>query len=171
MIKAIDNAKSNGDSVGGIFQVIATGLPYGLGSPMQWDSKLQAKISGMMMSVNAFAGIEIGSGFNKAEKLGSQVHDEIGWGDEKYIRYSNNARYSTSGSTGDTIFTPNQIEGTYSTGTLIQSANTVSSAKTKVGGTILYKDSSGTAGRLLPDRSCMTKPVFGQSGPSNALKY
>ncbi len=71
MIKAIDNAKSNGDSVGGIFQVIATGLPYGLGSPMQWDSKLQAKISGMMMSVNAFAGIEIGSGFNKAEKLGS----------------------------------------------------------------------------------------------------
>ena len=91
MIKAIDNAKSNGDSVGGIFQVIATGLPYGLGSPMQWDSKLQAKISGMMMSVNAFAGIEIGSGFNKAEKLGSEVHDEIGWGDEKYIRYSNNA--------------------------------------------------------------------------------
>ena len=91
MIKAIDNAKSNGDSVGGIFQVIATGLPYGLGSPMQWDSKLQAKISGMMMSVNAFAGIEIGSGFNKAEKLGSEVHDEIGWDDEKYIRYSNNA--------------------------------------------------------------------------------
>ena len=91
MIKAIDNAKSNGDSVGGIFQVIATGLPYGLGSPMQWDSKLQAKISGMMMSVNAFAGIEIGSGFNKSEKLGSQVHDEIGWDDEKYIRYSNNA--------------------------------------------------------------------------------
>jgi len=43
------------------------------------------------MSVNAFAGIEIGSGFNKAEKLGSEVHDEIGWGDEKYIRYSNNA--------------------------------------------------------------------------------
>ena len=91
MIKAIDNAKSNGDSVGGIFQVIATGLPYGLGSPMQWDSKLQARISGMMMSVNAFAGIEIGSGFNKAEKLGSEVHDEIGWDDEKYIRYSNNA--------------------------------------------------------------------------------
>ena len=91
MIKAIDNAKSNGDSVGGIFQVIATGLPYGLGSPMQWDSKLQAKISGMMMSVNAFAGIEIGSGFNRAEKLGSEVHDEIGWDDEKYIRYSNNA--------------------------------------------------------------------------------
>ena len=97
MIKAIDNAKSNGDSVGGIFQVIATGLPYGLGSPMQWDSKLQAKISGMMMSVNAFAGIEIGSGFNKAEKLGSEVHDEIGWDDEKYIRYSNNAGGIESG--------------------------------------------------------------------------
>ena len=91
MMDNIDNAKKNGDSVGGIFEVIATGVPYGLGSPMQWDSKLQAKISGMMMSVNAFAGIEIGAGFNKAEKLGSQVHDEIGWDGKKYIRYSNNA--------------------------------------------------------------------------------
>ena len=58
---------------------------------MQWDSKLQARISAMMMSVNAFSGIEIGSGFNKAKKLGSKVHDEIGWDGKKYIRYSNNA--------------------------------------------------------------------------------
>ena len=91
MMETIDNAKKNGDSVGGIFEVIATGVPYGLGSPMQWDSKLQARISAMMMSVNAFSGIEIGSGFNKAEKLGSEVHDEIGWDGKKYIRYSNNA--------------------------------------------------------------------------------
>jgi|6_EtaG_2_1085325.scaffolds.fasta_scaffold33526_1 hypothetical protein len=61
------------------------------------------------------------------------------------FRYSNNARYSTSGSDGDTIFTPNSGTATSATGTLIQSANTVGSAKTKVGGTMLYKDNSGTA--------------------------
>ena len=91
MIKTIDEAKAAGDSVGGIFNVIATGLPYGLGSPMQWDRKLQARISTMMMSVNAFKGIEIGSGVDGSEKLGSEVHDEIGWDGEKYTRYSNNA--------------------------------------------------------------------------------
>ena len=91
MIKIIDDAKSAGDSVGGIFEVIATGLPYGLGSPMQWDRKLQAKITSMMMSVNAFKGIDIGGGMNESEKWGSEVHDEIGWGKNKYIRYSNNA--------------------------------------------------------------------------------
>ncbi len=91
MIKIIDDAKSAGDSVGGIFEVIATGLPYGLGSPMQWDRKLQAKITSMMMSVNAFKGIDIGGGMNESEKWGSEVHDEIGWEKNKYIRYSNNA--------------------------------------------------------------------------------
>tara|TARA_X000001036_G_scaffold437730_1_gene483775 strand:- start:4118 stop:5278 length:1161 start_codon:yes stop_codon:yes gene_type:complete len=91
MIKIIDDAKSAGDSVGGIFEVIATGLPYGLGSPMQWDRKLQAKITSMMMSVNAFKGIDIGGGMNESEKWGSEVHDEIGWKNNKYIRYSNNA--------------------------------------------------------------------------------
>ena len=91
MIKIIDDAKSTGDSVGGIFEVIATGLPYGLGSPMQWDRKLQAKITSMMMSVNAFKGIDIGGGMNESEKWGSEVHDEIGWEKNKYIRYSNNA--------------------------------------------------------------------------------
>ena len=91
MIKIIDDAKSAGDSVGGIFEVVATGLPYGLGSPMQWDRKLQAKITSMMMSVNAFKGIDIGGGMNKSEKWGSEVHDEIGWKKNKYIRYSNNA--------------------------------------------------------------------------------
>ena len=91
MIKIIDEAKSVGDSVGGIFEVIATGLPYGLGSPMQWDRKLQAKITAMMMSVNAFKGIDIGGGMDKSEKWGSEVHDEIGWENDKYVRFSNNA--------------------------------------------------------------------------------
>jgi len=91
MISIIDKAKKSGDSVGGIFEVFATGLPYGLGSPMQWDRKLQAKISSMIMSVNAFKSIDIGSGINMASKFGSQVHDEIGYDGKSFTRYTNNA--------------------------------------------------------------------------------
>ena len=91
MLKIIDNAKASGDSVGGIFEVIANGLPYGLGAYTQWDRKLHARISAMLMSVNAFKGIEIGEGFGGAERFGSKVHDEIGHDGEKFIRYSNNA--------------------------------------------------------------------------------
>ena len=91
MVAVIDKAKKDGDSVGGIFEIIATGLPYGLGSYTQWDQKLQARISESIMSINAFKGIEIGFGFAEAGELGSKVHDEIGWDGKKYIRYSNNA--------------------------------------------------------------------------------
>ena len=91
MVKTIDNAKESGDSVGGIFEVIANGLPYGLGAYTQWDRKLHARISAMLMSVNAFKGIEIGEGFGGAERFGSEFHDEIGHDGEKFIRYSNNA--------------------------------------------------------------------------------
>lgn len=91
MVQIIDDAKKSGDSVGGIFEVIATGLPYGLGAHTQWDQKLHARISAIMMSVNAFKGIEVGDGFDGAEKFGSEVHDEIGHDGENFTRYSNNA--------------------------------------------------------------------------------
>ena len=91
MINIIDQAKKDGDSVGGIFEIIATGLPYGLGNYTQWNRKLQVKIAESIMSINAFKGIEIGLGFAQASEFGSQVHDEIGWNGEKYIRYTNNA--------------------------------------------------------------------------------
>ena len=91
MVKTINNAKTSGDAVGGIFEVIANGIPYGLGAHTQWDRKLHTRISAMLMSVNAFKGIEIGAGFGEAEKLGSEVHDEIGHDGEKFIRYTNNA--------------------------------------------------------------------------------
>ncbi len=91
MIASIDNAKKEGDSVGGIFEIIATGLPYGLGSYTQWDKKLHARIAESIMSINAFKGIEIGSGFEQAHKFGSQVHDEIGYNGKQFTRFSNNA--------------------------------------------------------------------------------
>ena len=91
MVNAIALAMKSGDSVGGIFEVVATGLPYGLGSYTQWDRKLHARIAESIMSINAFKGIEIGMGFDEANKYGSEVHDEIGWDGGKYISYSNNA--------------------------------------------------------------------------------
>ena len=91
MMDRIDDAKKTGDSVGGVFEVFATGIPNGLGSYSQWFDRLQSKISESIMSINAIKGIEFGNGFDNSTKKGSQVHDEIGWNGERYIRYSNNA--------------------------------------------------------------------------------
>jgi len=73
MIEVIDQAKSNGDSVGGSFEVIAKGMPYGLGSYINADGKLQARISQAMMSVNAFKGVEVGAGFASSAAFGSEL--------------------------------------------------------------------------------------------------
>ncbi len=91
MIETINKAKKDGDSVGGVFEVIATGLPYGLGCYTQWDRKLQARITESIMSINAFKGIEIGTGFEQAHSLGSQVHDEIDYDGKQFTRMTNNA--------------------------------------------------------------------------------
>jgi len=77
MMKAIDEARAAGDSVGGTFEVIAAGIPYGLGSHTQWDLKLKARLSEAVVSINAIEGVEIGLGFAGAERLGSAFQDEI----------------------------------------------------------------------------------------------
>jgi len=91
MKKRIDEAKNQGDSVGGKFEVFATGVPVGLGSYSQWFDRLQSKISESIMSINAIKGIEFSSAFENIFEFGSNVHDEIGWDGENYIRHSNNA--------------------------------------------------------------------------------
>mgnify|MGYP001396421299 FL=1 len=77
MMEEIDNAKEAGDSLGGVVEVIATGLPIGLGSHIQWDTKLSTKIMAAIGSVNAVKGVEIGEGFDLADLRGSKVHDVI----------------------------------------------------------------------------------------------
>lgn len=77
MIKKIDRAKENGDSLGGIFEVVVSGLPVGLGSHVHYDRKVDARLAGAMMSIQAIKGVEIGLGFEEARKQGSEVHDEI----------------------------------------------------------------------------------------------
>ena len=91
MMDVIDEARTNGDSVGGSFEVIAKGLPYGLGTYINADGKLQARISQAMMSVNAFKGVELGEGFASSAVFGSELHDEILYEDSKITRASNNA--------------------------------------------------------------------------------
>ncbi|KAB2454876.1 chorismate synthase [Bacillus sp. CH126_4D] len=92
MIKAIDDAKANGDSIGGIVEVIVEGMPIGVGSYVHYDRKLDAKLAAAIMSINAFKGVEIGIGFEAAHRPGSEVHDEILWNEENgYTRRTNNA--------------------------------------------------------------------------------
>ncbi|MDF2788958.1 MAG: chorismate synthase [Neobacillus sp.] len=90
MMNAIDNAKKNGDSIGGVVEVIAAGMPAGVGSYVQYDRKLDAKLAAAIVSINAFKGVEFGIGFEAARKPGSEVHDEIIWDQENgYTRKTN----------------------------------------------------------------------------------
>lgn len=89
IIRYIDKAKKDGESIGGIFEVIAINVPPGLGSYIQWDKRIDGDIAKAMMSIQAIKGVEIGLGFESAKKLGSEVMDEIGY-DNGYFRYSNN---------------------------------------------------------------------------------
>jgi len=77
MVRAIEAAKQAGDTLGGVAEVIARGLPLGLGSHVSWDRKLDGRIAQAMMSIPAVKGVEIGLGFEAARRPGSQVHDEI----------------------------------------------------------------------------------------------
>lgn len=77
MIGLIDDCKRDGDTVGGIFEVIVTGVPVGLGNVMNWDEKLDGMLGRLFMSMQAIKGMEIGGGFGAAAKRGSQVHDAI----------------------------------------------------------------------------------------------
>jgi len=87
----IDEAKVAGDTLGGIFEVIVQGTPVGLGSHIQWDRRLDARLSGAMMSIQAIKGVEIGAGFECAVLPGSKIHDEIYLEDGKIQRKTNRA--------------------------------------------------------------------------------
>ncbi|WP_163969855.1 chorismate synthase [Oceanobacillus halotolerans] len=90
MMNAIDEAKKDGDSIGGIVEVFVEGMPPGVGSYVHYDRKLDARIAGSVVSINAFKGVEFGLGFEAARKNGSEVHDEIAWTkDRGYYRKTN----------------------------------------------------------------------------------
>jgi chorismate synthase len=79
MREAIHAASHDGDTLGGVFEVVATGLPPGLGSHVQWDRKLDGRLAQALMSIQAIKGVEIGLGFEAARRRGSEVHDPIAY--------------------------------------------------------------------------------------------
>jgi chorismate synthase len=101
MIARIDEARSAGDTVGGVFEVVVHGVPIGLGSYVHWDRRLDAALAAAVMSINIVKGVEIGLGFEQTRRFGSQVHDVIeGRGPAgQWIHRSNNAGGLTGGVT------------------------------------------------------------------------
>ncbi|ALS22670.1 chorismate synthase [Paenibacillus naphthalenovorans] len=92
MIAAIDAAKEDGDTLGGIVECIIEGVPVGLGSHVQWDRKLDGRIAQAVLSIQAFKGVEFGIGFEAAKRRGSLVHDEIMYSEARgFCRASNRA--------------------------------------------------------------------------------
>lgn len=89
-IKMIDEAKKQGDSLGGLFEVVCAPVPIGLGTHVQWDRKLDARLARAVMSIQAIKGVEIGLGRGVAELPGSQVHDEIFYHPERGFYHETN---------------------------------------------------------------------------------
>ncbi len=92
MINYINECKSRGETCGGVFEVVATGVPIGLGSYSQWDRRLSTKLAMALMSIPSIKGVEIGGGFEISTLPGSQVHDVVQWSDEhSWQHLTNNA--------------------------------------------------------------------------------
>ncbi|MBI2963858.1 MAG: chorismate synthase [Deltaproteobacteria bacterium] len=101
IVAAIDQSKKRGDTLGGVVEVVATGLPPGLGSHVHYDRKIDGRLAGALLSLQSAKGVEIGLGFCMARLAGSQVHDEIFF-DERaraFVRRTNNAGGTEGGMT------------------------------------------------------------------------
>jgi len=101
IIAEIDECKKTGDTLGGIVEVVAAGLPVGLGSHVQWDRKLDGRIGHALMSLQAVKGVEFGMGFGASRVRGSELHDEIGYdaAASRFTRHSNNSGGTEGGMT------------------------------------------------------------------------
>ena len=91
MMEAIEKAGADGDSLGGVFEIIAHGVPVGLGSYAQWDRRLDSLMAQALMSIPAIKGVEVGDGFRVARLRGSEAHDEIYFSDGQFVRDTDRA--------------------------------------------------------------------------------
>jgi chorismate synthase len=104
MVEEVDAARKDGDTLGGIVEVLAYGLPPGLGSHVQWDRKLDGRLAQALMSIQAIKGVEIGDGFDTTRRRGSAAHDELFATDDGITRSSDRAGGTEGGmSTGTTL--------------------------------------------------------------------
>lgn len=100
MKAAIDRAKETGDTIGGVVEVVVAGVPPGLGSHVQWDRKLDARLAMALMSIQAIKGVEVGSGFDAARNPGSRVHDEICYAADRAAQGGFSGFYRTTNNAG-----------------------------------------------------------------------
>ena len=104
MVAEIDAVKKDGDTLGGVVEVLAFGLPPGLGSFTHWDRRLDGRLGGALMSIQAIKGVEVGDGFTTATRRGSQAHDEIEATENGIARRTNRAGGIEGGmSTGEPL--------------------------------------------------------------------
>ena len=104
MVARIDQAHKDGDTLGGVVEVVVHGLPPGLGSHVHWDRRLDAKLAGALMGIQAIKGVEVGDGFELADTPGSLAHDEIVSTDEGLRRTSGRSGGTEGGmSTGEVL--------------------------------------------------------------------
>jgi chorismate synthase len=107
MVAEIEKAKAERDTLGGVVEVLAYGLPPGIGSHVHWDRRLDARLAGALMSIPAIKGVEVGDGFRSAGRLGSEAHDEIFWDPEEGYHRNTNRSGGTEG--GMTTGTPLRV--------------------------------------------------------------
>ena len=105
MVEEVEAARRDGDTLGGVVEVLAYGLPPGLGSHVHWDRRLDSRLAGALMGIQAIKGVEVGDGFRTAARRGSQAHDEIERGPEGALRRRSGRAGGTEGgmSTGDVL--------------------------------------------------------------------
>jgi chorismate synthase len=97
MIDEIDSARADGDTLGGVVEVLGFNLPPGLGSHVHWDRRLDARLAGAMMGIQAIKGVEIGDGFESAKRRGSVAHDEIERAEDGSLRRRTDRAGGTEG--------------------------------------------------------------------------
>ena len=105
MVSEIDECKKAGDTLGGVVEVLAYGLPPGLGSHVHWDRRLDSRLAGALMGIQAIKGVEVGDGFRTAARRGSVAHDEIERGEDGLLRRRTDRAGGVEGgmSTGDVL--------------------------------------------------------------------
>lgn len=104
MVTLIETMRRQGDTLGGVFEVLAYGVPPGVGTHVQWDRRLDAELSHALMSIQAIKGVEVGPGFDIARAPGSQAHDEIAFSGGEYARPTDRSGGTEGGiSTGQVI--------------------------------------------------------------------
>lgn len=103
MVAEVDSARADGDTLGGVVEVLAYGVPPGLGSYTHWDRRLDSQLAGALMGIQAIKGVEVGDGFATAARRGSAAHDELVIGDDGITRLSDRAGGTEGGMSTGTV--------------------------------------------------------------------